>query len=98
DGIRYFHVTGVQTCALPISFIAMLFFLVSCSAGSQTTERSGDSGTALAEQAVIEGNKGRAQDSEPWSEAQLMAPAELAALLEGEIGRAACRESWRSGG
>lgn len=61
----------------------MLFFLVSCSAGSQKTERSGDSGTALAEQAVIEGNKGRAQDSEPWSEAQLMAPAELAALLEG---------------
>lgn len=61
----------------------MFFFLVSCSAGSQTTERSGDSGTALAEQAVIEGNKGRAQDSEPWSEAQLMAPAELAALLEG---------------
>src|SRR5690606_40635354 len=21
DGIRYFHVTGVQTCALPISFV-----------------------------------------------------------------------------
>lgn len=61
----------------------MLFFLVSCSAGSQKTERSGDSGTALAEQAVIEGNKERGQDSEPWSEAQLMAPAELAALLEG---------------
>src|SRR5690606_40687311 len=27
DGIRYFHVTGVQTCALPISLIPMVSFL-----------------------------------------------------------------------
>src|SRR5690606_40106622 len=29
DGIRYFHVTGVQTCALPISFKDIEALLVS---------------------------------------------------------------------
>src|SRR5690606_39980560 len=29
DGIRDFHVTGVQTCALPISFLAYCFFYYS---------------------------------------------------------------------
>src|SRR5690606_40617916 len=28
DGIRDFHVTGVQTCALPIYFLAAAFFAV----------------------------------------------------------------------
>src|SRR5690606_41206408 len=28
DGIRDFHVTGVQTCALPISFVALNYMLI----------------------------------------------------------------------
>src|SRR5690606_40994857 len=37
DGIRYFHVTGVQTCALPIS-----------TAGDPVEPLDGDGGEALA--------------------------------------------------
>src|SRR5690606_39539516 len=29
DGIRYFHVTGVQTCALPIYFVVVLLVIFS---------------------------------------------------------------------
>src|SRR5690606_40002841 len=28
DGIRDFHVTGVQTCALPITFVALNYMLI----------------------------------------------------------------------
>src|SRR5690606_40021495 len=28
DGIRFFHVTGVQTCALPIYFLLKIFFFL----------------------------------------------------------------------
>src|SRR5690606_40363650 len=33
DGIRYFHVTGVQTCALPIYFCICAHPSMSCSFG-----------------------------------------------------------------
>src|SRR5690606_39593002 len=31
DGIRDFHVTGVQTCALPILIVIVLFSMTACS-------------------------------------------------------------------
>src|SRR5690606_39838533 len=42
DGIRDFHVTGVQTCALPISFIVVIFAMTfsACSIRKQKDEKS----------------------------------------------------------
>src|SRR5436309_10689663 len=44
DGIRYFHVTGVQTCALPI--LAMLVAVVSLFAA--TSEKSETTASSIA--------------------------------------------------
>src|SRR5262249_56695321 len=93
DGIRYWSVTGVQTCALPIS----------CAQGEVmgTAERHRDAGL-LAE-------RGRLRIAPPLRGCRQLDRGALAHAAKrarqlgvdqlGKIGRASCRErAWRSGG
>src|SRR5690606_40266682 len=84
DGIRDFHVTGVQTCALPISLPdetrAYVAKLQSAVAGVQA-QRPVDAVRAAA-----------------FSHVNLFVP-RGSQRMAGEIGRASCRERvWISGG
>src|SRR5690606_41022108 len=40
DGIRYFHVTGVQTCALPISFLRVGGMRLFATESSEWTDKA----------------------------------------------------------
>src|SRR5207302_7760681 len=66
DGIRDFHVTGVQTCALPISRVS----------GDSSTETS-----ALSSQSSRNGLIGRSWLSARASIVPLMPPAEAPAIM-----------------
>src|SRR5207253_3587331 len=83
DGIRDGHVTGVQTCALPIFPI-----LDACFAGSATFISAGDSFSPAcsAKHASRIGN-GMSSFSPSWF-----------AASSGQIGRASCRERGESAG
>src|SRR5690606_39283390 len=87
DGIRDFHVTGVQTCALPIS---------------QAEAADGHTGLVVnaihllnapaVEQAVVDHRLGTRSAFLSRLENQHDGAVEIARLTE-EIGRASCRES-----
>src|SRR5690606_39956961 len=86
DGIRCFHVTGVQTCALPILFCQRLAELQQVCAGLHA-DRERDRGLTV----VPEQRPGRIE----------VAPRDGCDIGQREIGRASCRErAWRpeSGG
>src|SRR5690606_40286766 len=94
DGIRDFHVTGVQTCALPILALNRRAFLSVSALALATTACSAMGGGAnTAQPAKREG---------PLSDAdfdKLVADAKKEGKLTFycEIGRASCREGGQSG-
>src|SRR5690606_41200941 len=92
DGIRDFHVTGVQTCALPIYFRRhdslqpRLARVLSpdaspCSAPPYPYPCPGDT----------------APQAEPACRGRPPVPVRRQTLRFREIGRASCREEWRCG-
>src|SRR5690606_39992873 len=93
DGIRDFHVTGVQTCALPISTHRMTFPL---SASDARTLRAGDQVIIDGEIIITAGlpTHARFLDCLDGKEAFPM-DLQGASLFHLEIGRASCREGRR---
>src|SRR5690606_40630037 len=88
DGIRDFHVTGVQTCALPILLDAHQALLKDRSARvSQLLRLAELSRTGVRDQAAARHYLEEALQLEPGHS---LAAFELARL---QIGRAACRET-----
>src|SRR5690606_39342507 len=92
DGIRDFHVTGVQTCALPIFSLAGVM-------GGASTEIRDDSTDVLLEAAHWDpaAISRTARRHNLFSEAakrfeRFTDPALCATAVEVEIGRASCRE------
>src|SRR5207244_7453584 len=84
DGIRDDLVTGVQTCALPISVSA---------ADTGSVHGSGSPGTIIT--AAGNGTIGSGGDAGAATSAELNMPSKVA-LDAAEIGRASCRErGWR---
>src|SRR5690606_41072996 len=88
DGIRVFHVTGVQTCALPISApqlrdAAASTVVFHCRSGMRTRAN------AAALEAAAGGREVLLLDGgiDAWKQAGLPVVREA-----GEIGRASCRE------
>src|SRR5690606_41189421 len=81
DGIRDFHVTGVQTCALPIFLLAAMAVI-----GYFTAKSGGD---ALDEASRVATNAVRVQGIKA-SFAQMRR--EVISFANTEIGRAACRD------
>src|SRR6266511_4721828 len=61
DGIRYFHVTGVQTCALPICFIAQALGV----SGAATAELADGSDPGCDAGAACPGRRARPSEN-PW--------------------------------
>src|SRR5690606_40377885 len=93
DGIRDFHVTGVQTCALPILAASTpLFTRIDPKLIDAMTEASKDT-LAAAPATAQPGKKAEAK-----KEAAPAAPATDAPQHVGKIGRASCRESGENGG
>src|SRR5690606_10223885 len=74
DGIRDFHVTGVQTCALPISLqqLADEGLITAEELGGRKTYSLTDAGIAASEEA--------AEKTAPWEAAGHRSPSQLAAL------------------
>src|SRR5690606_40211989 len=96
DGIRDFHVTGVQTCALPIWRVGEVLDLVGLTAmaGRAPSQLSGgqQQRVALARCIVLEPHV--LLFDEPLSNLD----AKLREQMRVEIGRASCRErGWRAG-
>src|SRR5690606_41027571 len=95
DGIRDFHVTGVQTCALPIyEFVAEALRAVENHGPAASEDggeievdpgEAGDSGEAAARVRELEARLGEVE-------------AQLQAKEQQEIGRASCRERGESRG
>src|SRR5690606_40522501 len=83
DGIRVFHVTGVQTCALPI-LPTMPYLLLG---------RAADPSSQALKAAIDEGVARIADGAEP-----ALLDDELAQLREHQIGRASCRGRGRDSG
>src|SRR5690606_39954631 len=92
DGIRDFHVTGVQTCALTISIGKGDLFVVTCGPGEISTA------LALLDVAKKAGAKILFITAQPdsrgakFADFVLVLPAQTMA----EIGRASCRERAQS--
>src|SRR5690606_40002110 len=90
DGIRDFHVTGVQTCALPISSV------VKTMAGRPVTIRTLDIGSdkTLDGEITVATNPALGQRAIRYCLArpELFATQLRALLRAAEIGRASCRE------
>src|SRR5690606_40421429 len=87
DGIRDFHVTGVQTCALPIFALAVLMPIVSAIGGNAGTQALTVTVRALATRELNSSNAPRTF----WRELVVgLANGLLLAPLK--IGRASCRE------
>src|SRR5690606_39808147 len=94
DGIRDFHVTGVQTCALPISSVPGVF-----AAGDMARRSSLPGPAAAVIAAAASGTMAAAALDQDLVAAQFGLPALHAperAAVPAETGRAACRE--RRGG
>src|SRR5690606_40101464 len=100
DGIRDFHVTGVQTCALPI--LLLVFAIVVLGAGwalAQTDAETPVLGVRVEDDpagalvtTVVTGSPADAAGIEVG---------DIVTALDGEIGRASCRErgeGWGGGG
>src|SRR5690606_40943037 len=85
DGIRDFHVTGVQTCALPIFKVEAL----------RRAESSLSSGAVLASNTSsisIDDLSATLQRPRRFLGLHFFNPVPASALVEVEIGRASCRE------
>src|SRR5690606_40786350 len=92
DGIRDFHVTGVQTCALPIYRLGRA--LLHDSAFPQHDDAGGDlahHGEVVADEQVTQ-SETLAQVHEEVQHLRLHRDVERGDRLVGEIGRASCRE------
>src|SRR5207245_5827182 len=99
DGIRDATVTGVQTCALPISAVPCLTPLLRKQQdGGKPIWRS------VRQRGVRQGTAANASlmfpDKPPhWQMDAIFSPAAACASRDHEIGRASCRErGWTSGG
>src|SRR5207302_6564830 len=98
DGIRYFHVTGVQTCALPISAPRYRPLFVVSSKGD-VTSKPPEADTEAQERRRRSREKLRQQLKEGKLEER---DVEVEVQQQGfpmlEIGRASCRErEWGAG-
>src|SRR5690606_39976241 len=92
--IRDFHVTGVQTCALPISTLIALilgFYVINLRI-QELAQIHQDKGEALTRQmipvarnALVSGNRALLAD-------QITVMLETPSVVDVEIGRASCRE------
>src|SRR5690606_40907165 len=91
DGIRDFHVTGVQTCALPI-----------CSGASADSTCSGASALTVRERRVRRagavGSAGAVCSAGAAASSAGPAASAGAELVAAEIGRASCRAGGGAGG
>src|SRR5690606_41117241 len=83
DGIRDFHVTGVQTCALPIWLLAMEYDAIQASLGDNDDES-----------AVVLSNEQEARLQERLQAVLASSPVFSIEpfVWKNEIGRASCRE------
>src|SRR5690606_39639018 len=89
DGIRYFHVTGVQTCALPICKISCVLFSIS-SYSSLSDSFSKFMFSVLAFTLLVYLHTSIQPPASKHSAAK------SATFLPYEIGRASCRERGES--
>src|SRR5690606_40883652 len=91
DGIRYFHVTGVQTCALPIFSGLMLHVehLVAALGEQGGSQRAPQLPTH--DDDVVDVARGRGQDLATGGSGADHASGDTLASMD-EIGRASCRE------
>src|SRR5690606_40187694 len=87
DGIRDFHVTGVQTCALPISLVTALVVLPTASRASVVlrTSLSMLLISAMPPALSVTGPKASRATTTPAS-------ASMVVTAMAKIGRASCRE------
>src|SRR5690606_39714143 len=90
DGIRDFHVTGVQTCALPIS--PQQRRPASAVAPGKRLKRPPEQPATRATQASNAPSAGGTEASKPFLTAATPRPC-LAPPATKKIGRASCRES-----
>src|SRR5690606_40924645 len=88
DGIRDFHVTGVQTCALPISFLARLDNVVRQQEQLVEQARQRVAGSRRDWQGAAQKVKAVGAVVERWQKTE--------ALVLDQIGRASCRVSGHS--
>src|SRR5690606_40701048 len=96
---RDFHVTGVQTCALPISSLGQLFQSLASDQGVDATgmviaDASGVSAESLVPPATLAGLFAKiATDAEVFGVVRSALPV---AGVSGQIGRASCRGAARA--
>src|SRR5690606_40662595 len=88
DGIRDFHVTGVQTCALPISTRTININLQAGANTIRTVSTTANGGPNM-DHVTITGAAGSSVSSQSSSS---VASGEVLAFPGAEIGRASCRE------
>src|SRR5690606_40271664 len=91
DGIRDFHVTGVQTCALPISSFWAAGEREDSSLPSPSRMWAMTGARAIISQKEYVGPSGS-------SSAARVSGSTTARLMLGKIGRASCREGGKSSG
>src|SRR5690606_40389765 len=87
DGIRDFHVTGVQTCALPILGASGAAVCAAIAVGLEVTARLGMAGFDPVSRNSVFFEHGQ----HATSICGALGSAVAAAMLYGEIGRASCR-------
>src|SRR5690606_40990914 len=92
DGIRDFHVTGVQTCALPISKSGAP--MASRMPGAERFVEPGPLGPALADASAVPATPAGPQRApgRPMSVRQIAKAEGISRKQAREIGRASCRE------
>src|SRR5690606_39863822 len=96
DGIRDFHVTGVQTCALPISDRGTSGAAGAAGTAPSTSARAFARSTLSAQR---RGDRRGPTDSRLLRDSVGASAGNVSLRRGSEIGRASCRERrWRGGG
>src|SRR5690606_39292301 len=91
DGIRFFHVTGVQTCALPISMNGARLI-------ARLRAELGDSSVLVDPDVTASYSHDMMPLADRAKPLAVVLPADVEGVQATEIGRASCRESGKTGG